>query len=573
MATYLVTRHEGTRLWVTAAARKGRLPFEIDHVVEHLDPSRLAKGDVVVGTLPIAIAAELEARKIEFWALDLDLPPEERGKELGGVRLLKLYENRGARFTRYQIRRKDSVDVEGKASRARPAQPAISFVPVSDQLAPGAIGWLHQPTAQVCLLASPAMRKRAEILSAWLRGRAQPPEVEIRDWDDRDYATLLAQADEWAGKLALEDRPAVAVHLTGGTKPMAMALQRVFGKRGEAFGGRLSGPYVDTGHGRIEDLLAPVAAATPMPMRSVLNIGDLLALNGIEITEPPTSARPGYRAWFDRIALFDLLRHERARQTWLSLWYAVLQSIKDVLENKKARDRERAASVTRVGGSSERKFRVEVDPKRGDWKFLRGALDGPLGRKLAECGAAEVALDPACDRVFTLAIGTKDKGLDELDFLSGTWFEVWLARQFAAAGVDDWAQGLEIKQGKAKNELDLVVANGNRSLLVEVKTSALDKPGKEDSKAAETVYKLDSVAAKLGRFFNDRWLVSLRDQKLRDADRERAEGSGIRVFEGDDVKEIPRAIRQWVDDTRLERDDAFRPAFARADAKRAPRAR
>lgn len=147
MATYLVTRHEGTRIWATAAAKYGRLPFAIDHVIEHLDPSALTKGDVVVGTLPLAMAAALEARGIAFWALDLDLPPDARGQEISGTALYHLYKGLGARFTRYQVRTKESATVAGKAKKPRPAQPAIALIPVSEQLAPAAIGWLHQPIA------------------------------------------------------------------------------------------------------------------------------------------------------------------------------------------------------------------------------------------------------------------------------------------------------------------------------------------------------------------------------------------------------------------------------------------
>ena len=567
MATYLVTRHEGTRIWATAAAKYGRLPFAIDHVIEHLDPSALTKGDVVVGTLPLAMAAALEARGIAFWALDLDLPPDARGQEISGTALYHLYKGLGARFTRYQVRCKESATVAGKATKPRPAQPAIALIPVSEQLAPAAIGWLHQPTPQVCLLASPRMRPGAELLRAWLKDRDEPPEVSILGWDDSDYSSLLAQAEEWAGKLAAEDRSAVVVHLTGGTKPMSMALQRAFGKRGESFAGRLSGPYVDTAHQRIEDLLAQESSSTPM--RSVLDIRDQLALQGFDTAEA-TSARPGYRAWLDRIALFDQLRGEGAA-AWRSTWYALLMLAKSMMEKGLAKAEGKFAKATRIGGPRSRTFRLEaVDPKWGNWKGLRTALEGPFGRALASCGAATVTMDPRPARAFMLTLEETD--LDEMAFLSGGWLEVWLARQFDKAGVDDWAQGLTITQKKkVKNELDLVVANGNRLLLVEVKTGKLDVEGREDSKGAEALYKLDSVAEKLGRYFSDRWLVSL--TKLSPADRDRAESYKIRVFEGGNAKEIKQAIRDWVDNTRLDRARSFRPAFAGAESQAAKRGR
>jgi CRISPR-associated protein Csx16 len=59
MTTHLVTRHPGALEWLLA-----RGLTEIEHV-PHLDPARVEPGDVVVGTLPVHLAAavcELGAR-------------------------------------------------------------------------------------------------------------------------------------------------------------------------------------------------------------------------------------------------------------------------------------------------------------------------------------------------------------------------------------------------------------------------------------------------------------------------------------------------------------------------------
>lgn len=568
MATYLVTRHEGTRIWATAASKLGRLPFTIDQVVEHLDPSRLAKGDMVVGTVPLAVAAELEDRGVQFWALDLDLPQEDRGKELGPTRLYKLYETLGARFTRYKVRRKESATVEGNAKKARPPQPDVSLIPVSEQLAPAAITWLHQPTAQVFLLASPGMKERARVLRDWLQKLEQPPKVVMLDWDDAAYESLFAQAEEWAGKLAAESRPAVVVQLTGGTKPMAMALQRAFGKRGESFARRLSGPYVDTGRKRIEDLLAHEPSS--MPMRSVLNVRDLLALQGIE-AKAATSSHPDYQRWLGRDKLYQLLRDKLA-SSWLGTWYQVLERADWLLNSRKNRKDVRTAGNDLVGlhwdGSLDSPaFEItSKKPEQFGWKSLQKALAGGFGSELRKHGVAAVERDTRNDGKLRLSMNRE--GLDELAFLSGVWMEVWLAKKFSEAGVDDWVQGLTIAQGKVKNELDLVVANGNRLLLIEVKTGQLDRDGKTDSKATEVVYKLDSLAEKLGRYLNDRWLVSLKP--LSDQDRARADTHRIKVFDGENLARLDAEIREWVEKTSLPRDPSLRPAFPVAKANAAP---
>lgn len=556
MTTYLVTRHPGTRLWASVFSRNKRLPFSIDHVVEHLDPALLDKGDVVVGTIPLHLAAELRHRGIEFWALDLDLPPQDIGKELSGVYLA----TRGARFTRYEVRKKDTVDVAAKRGAA-PPRPAlgITVIAVSDELAPAAIGWLQRPTPQVCLLASASMSDKATVLKEWLGTRSAPPKVAVLPWDDHDYQSLVQQAESLADELALEARPEVSVNLTGGTKPMAMALQRAFGKRSGTFSGRLSGVYVDTEHKRIEEMFAQSLGA--QPMRSVLNIADLLALKGLDVVSATSSAK-GHSKWLARTALFDLFRSEAA-ESWLSAWYALLEPAQWLVNPRKnragkngRRDTYKGAfcTATLKGWHEKPEFHITVDaPAKFDWPALRVALEGELGRQLQESGAAKVAL--VDDRQLTIRLDRRH-GLDDLDFLAGLWMEAWIASEIVKSGADDWAQGVTVRKGRVENEIDLLVASGNRLLLIEVKTGRLDKDGKEDSKATETLYKLDAVSERIGRHFRDRWLVSLRPIG-RDG-HERASTQRIRVFDGAACSGLSDALREWITSTALERDRGLR---------------
>lgn len=411
------------------------------------------------------------------------------------------------------------------------------------------------------------MRPGAELLRTWLKDRDEPPEVAILGWDDSDYSSLLAQAEEWAGKLAAEDRPAVVVHLTGGTKPMSMALQRAFGKRGESFAGRLSGPYVDTAHQRIEDLLAQ--PPTERPMQSVVNIRDLLRVQGFDAANP-MSSNPNYRQWWQRDRLFKVLLNPKTNR-FLSSWYGVLNGVESAIQQRKKSNQESFARAIFVGDGSSKKFRIEISAQGKRWEELRSALQGAFGNALAASGAATFTFESGASTVFDLTLGNTE--MDELQFLKGVWLEVWLARHFDEADVDDWVQGLEIQRLETPNEWDLLVANGNRFLAIEVKTSNERNPGVDNSntKAAETLYKLDSKAEKLGRYFNDRWLVSLR--ALAPEDRTRAKNLGIRVIDGDQLLRIRQIIREWVDNTRLDRAQSFQPAFSGAAPQAAKRGR
>lgn len=93
MTTLFITRHPGAIEW---AARRG---LHIDRQIAHIDPATIQPGDVVIGILPVNLAAEVCARGGQFFNLSLDLPPDARGRELTADEL----ERYGARLEEYLI--------------------------------------------------------------------------------------------------------------------------------------------------------------------------------------------------------------------------------------------------------------------------------------------------------------------------------------------------------------------------------------------------------------------------------------------------------------------------------------
>lgn len=93
MTTHLVTRHPGAREWV---ARHGLVA---DRQVAHLAMADIAPGDVVVGNLPMHLAAEVCARGGRYYSLVLDLPADARGRELTADEL----ERHGARLEAFHV--------------------------------------------------------------------------------------------------------------------------------------------------------------------------------------------------------------------------------------------------------------------------------------------------------------------------------------------------------------------------------------------------------------------------------------------------------------------------------------
>lgn len=78
MSIFFVTRHTQAVLW---AAQNGVHARDLRHV-HHLDTSEVAAGDVVFGTLPLHLAAELCGKNCRYVHLTIEHDPTSRGREL-----------------------------------------------------------------------------------------------------------------------------------------------------------------------------------------------------------------------------------------------------------------------------------------------------------------------------------------------------------------------------------------------------------------------------------------------------------------------------------------------------------
>lgn len=92
MTTLFVTRHSGAIEW---AARRGI----VARMVAHLDPEDVGQGDIVMGTLPVHLAAQVCARGARYLHLSLDLPANARGVDLTADDMDRF----GARLIGYKI--------------------------------------------------------------------------------------------------------------------------------------------------------------------------------------------------------------------------------------------------------------------------------------------------------------------------------------------------------------------------------------------------------------------------------------------------------------------------------------
>lgn len=94
MTTVFVSRHPGALQWAKAQG------VDFDRHVPHLDLTDVAAGDVVIGTLPVQLAAQVCERGAHYFHLTMSLPHDLRGNELTGAQLAQL----GARLQRFEVR-------------------------------------------------------------------------------------------------------------------------------------------------------------------------------------------------------------------------------------------------------------------------------------------------------------------------------------------------------------------------------------------------------------------------------------------------------------------------------------
>lgn len=98
MTTYFISRHPGAVQW---AQEQG---ICVDKQLAHLHIDDIRPGDVVIGSLPVNLVAQLTQRDARYLHLTLDLPPEWRGLELS----LDQMRQCNARLEEYRVGRVDA---------------------------------------------------------------------------------------------------------------------------------------------------------------------------------------------------------------------------------------------------------------------------------------------------------------------------------------------------------------------------------------------------------------------------------------------------------------------------------
>ncbi len=102
MTTWFVSRHSGAKQW---AQQQG---LQVDQQVSHLDTDAVTKDDLVIGTLPVNLVAEINIKGARYLHLVLPLTEKLRGKEISA----NIMTQQGAKLEEYQVQHIPHISIE-----------------------------------------------------------------------------------------------------------------------------------------------------------------------------------------------------------------------------------------------------------------------------------------------------------------------------------------------------------------------------------------------------------------------------------------------------------------------------
>lgn len=355
---------------------------------------------------------------------------------------------------------------------------------------------------EVWVLQTPEMRASADHLADALKARGV--RVARIDFDDSDVSTLNAQAAAIAERL---DGRAVTINVTGGTKLMTIALVETLAAH-LATGSTETRPhlvYTDTRHRRL-DWLKPTPRSESMV--DVLRLNDILLAQGYR--RKPGSGGAEAAEW-QRAA------QERKDLTgWLG---------------------KHVAQLVRFFGALNKLSHDAINEPRGPWRpaqelaFTPGEVNARLLRKAHEAGLLE--WDGQTSVVFR-----DDRAAR---YMGGGWVEEFAGLKISGARPTDWAPRMTVEHvdTRTSNELDAVVAHGNRLLVIECKAAAA-----RDFDVPDWIYKSSQLARSVGGQMARPLLLSARP--ISEPHRKRAQEYGVDVLSGAELASLPAYLRKWM---------------------------
>lgn len=508
MTTWFVSRHKGAIQWASSAGIK----VSSKGIVPSLDIDLVKSGDLVVGTLPINLAAEVARRGAHYEHLALDLPDEARGQELSAEDMRRY----GARLEHYHI------ELLGQAQQRNEwdgSDDYVMLVIASAQTLPNVLPILARntfPKMLYIVVSKSAFAKQAAQTIAKIAGLLEIP---VKYLDDAPTAPLSSVQEFAEDKLQTIRKkfPAarIVLNATGGTKIMSNGFSRAVGVAGEII-------YCDTENDCIE-YFSPQGRKPDVLQPELTDLQTYLMSKGVKINECASSA-PGW------------METARAREK-LTRYFV-----------KKLTGNQPQMGVSHIGYLNMIANQALPDKKRKNggkpknWEPIQGfVLSKDLANKIEDFGLWEQLPEK------------KIKFTDEssAQYLRGGWLEEYAALTMEQLGVDQkhWGVGVKItplvenaveKNNDDLNELDLAVVWRNRLLVIECKTGTQI----QGSESQDILNKLEAIRSYAAGSFGQFWLASVRFADL--IAQKRAKKYRIDLYEREAIALLPELIANWM---------------------------
>ncbi|MDX9716204.1 MAG: CRISPR-associated protein Csx16 [Thauera sp.] len=511
MTTWFVTRHPGAVMW----ARDAGVKVTDGGIVRDLDPQRVEAGDLVVGTLPINLVADIVGRGARYLHLAMELSAEARGRELSADEMRTF----GARLEEYDVRRRGLMQVSASDDASRKAAGEVMVCIASGQPQANLFPMLMRDPVAVYVVTTTDARaiktaqRMAEIVGFLERScfiESNAPSAPLAD--------VEAYADALIARIRANHPGAnIVLNATGGTKLMSVGFSNRIGPVGKVI-------YCDTENERIEYVLPERHAPDPMPP-DLLTLDHFLLVQGVK----KLRADSDDPAWMARARARRPLSRELARCKADYLFGLI-----NMLAS-------RAAPKVRNGKQVQ-----DFEPVQ--------RMDRPLSDKRAEAVFDSIAKQGLWTREDKQKVRFASE--DAVRYLMGGWLEEFAAIEMAElcqrAGIPDghWAAGVEVRpvsaegtQDKPFNELDLVVVWRNRLLVVECKTGT---QAGDSNESMNIINKLEAIRYYLGGPFSSTWLASARPVKPDTVAYERCLHFNVDLVPATRLSEIGGFIAGWM---------------------------
>ncbi len=345
---------------------------------------------------------------------------------------------------------------------------------------------------RLVLLVSPGMEQRADWLEQALRGRLALERWTIDDpWDLQAIRARLLDCLE--RESALVDARRIALNATGGTKPMSLAGADVF----RAFD--LPVYYIHPRHDRVIWLYPHDHPGHDLADR--LRIETFVQAHGFSVPEEPgRSIENPARLTVARAIAEDFGRYGRAIGHLNYRLGSGGRKIKNLSRSERRNLDDLIRLFQQHGLLQRRKGRLEF-AHHSDRFFAHGG------------------------------------------WLEQLTFDLLRRLRKKDPRIHDIAYGLQVERGEVHNELDVVALRDNRFYLIECKTSKL-RSQKQTDKAAQVLYKLDSLSDLMGGLQARAMLVSYRP--VNPAQRDRARELGIHICAGEEISRLEDHLHRFI---------------------------